>query len=224
MNLEKLSRMPLPVLAAGMVIGGVSCVNEQYDLNKGIDMTIGLDANISVPVGSTEFIGIGDFLKIEESEDNMIVMDETTGDYYLSFAGKEPFSSKIEIPEINLETTRSETVTVMLDINDNADLKDYISDDMSFSSTLSFGWRECGYLLLLSRLDMTLCLSTMFSRTSMVFSCSWLISRRNSSFMSSPRLTFLLNCSISFDISSIISASRSILCSSMLTKTIYPLG
>ena len=126
MNLEKLSRMPLPVLAAWMVIGGVSCVNEQYDLNKGIDMTIGVDANIGVPVGSTEFIGIGDFLKIEESEDNMIVMDETTGDYYLSFAGKEPFSSKIEIPEINLGTTRSETVTVMLDINDNADLKDYI--------------------------------------------------------------------------------------------------
>ena len=126
MNLEKLSRMPLPVLAAWMVIGGVSCVNEQYDLNKGIDMTIGVDANIGVPVGSTEFIGIGDFLKIEESEDNMIVMDETTGDYYLSFTGKEPFSSKIEIPEINLGTTRSETVTVMLDINDNADLKDYI--------------------------------------------------------------------------------------------------
>ena len=40
MNLEKLSGMTLPALVAGMVIGGVSCVNEAYDLSKGIDLTI----------------------------------------------------------------------------------------------------------------------------------------------------------------------------------------
>ena len=99
MNLKK--RSWIPWCAASIVIACASgCVNEQYDLSKGIDMTIGADVNISVPVGSTEFIEIGDFLKIEESENNMIFMDETTGDYYLSFAGKEPFSTTIEVPEI----------------------------------------------------------------------------------------------------------------------------
>ena len=125
MNLKK--RSWIPWCAASIVIACASgCVNEQYDLSKGIDMTIGADVNISVPVGSTEFIEIGDFLKIEESENNMIFMDETTGDYYLSFAGKEPFSTTIEVPEINLGKTESEEVTVNLDISENAELKDFI--------------------------------------------------------------------------------------------------
>ena len=127
MNLKK--RSWIPWCAASIVIACASgCVNEQYDLNKGIDMTIGADVNISVPVGSTEFIEIGDFLKIEESENNMIFMDETTGDYYLSFAGKEPFSTTIEVPEINLGKTESETVTVKLDISENAELKEFIGE------------------------------------------------------------------------------------------------
>lgn len=127
MNLKK--RSWIPWCAASIVIACASgCVNEQYDLSKGIDMTIGADVNISVPVGSTEFIEIGDFLKIEESENNMIFMDETTGDYYLSFAGKEPFSTTIEVPEINLGKTESETVTVNLDIRENAELKDFIGE------------------------------------------------------------------------------------------------
>ena len=125
MNLKK--RSWIPWCAASIVIACASgCVNEQYDLSKGIDMTIGADVNISVPVGSTEFIEIGDFLKIEESENNMIFMDETTGDYYLSFAGKDPFSTTIEVPEINLGKTESEEVEVKLDISENADLKDFI--------------------------------------------------------------------------------------------------
>ena len=127
MNLKK--RSWIPWCAASIVIACASgCVNEQYDLSKGIDMTIGADVNISVPVGSTEFIEIGDFLKIEESENNMIFMDETTGDYYLSFAGKEPFSTTIEVPEINLGTTQSEEVKVKLDIRENAQLKDFIGE------------------------------------------------------------------------------------------------
>lgn len=127
MNLKK--RSWIPWCAASIVIACASgCVNEQYDLSKGIDMTIGADVNISVPIGSTEFIEIGDFLKIEDTEDNMIFMDETTGDYYLSFAGKEPFSTTIEVPEINLGTTQSEEVKVKLDIRENAQLKDFIGE------------------------------------------------------------------------------------------------
>ena len=127
MNLKK--RSWIPWCAASIVIACASgCVNEQYDLSKGIDMTIGADVNISVPVGSTEFIEIGDFLKIEESENNMIFMDETTGDYYLSFSGDEPFSTTIEVPEINLGTTQSEEVKVKLDIRENAQLKDFIGE------------------------------------------------------------------------------------------------
>ena len=71
-------------------------------------------------------------------------------------------------------------------------------------------------------LDTMRCLSTIFSRMSIVLSCSWFMSIRNSSLMSSPRLSFLLYWAISLEISSTISASRSIRCSRMLTNTIYP--
>lgn len=144
MNLKK--RSWIPWCAASIVIACASgCVNEQYDLSKGIDMTIGADVNISVPVGSTEFIEIGDFLKIEESENNMIFMDETTGDYYLSFAGKEPFSTTIEVPEINLGTTQSEPVDVILDISDNSDLKDYIGQPVDPELIEAVGRSEFEY-------------------------------------------------------------------------------
>lgn len=144
MNLKK--RSWIPWCAASIVIACASgCVNEQYDLSKGIDMTIGADVNISVPVGSTEFIEIGDFLKIEESENNMIFMDETTGDYYLSFAGKEPFSTTIEVPEIDLGTVESEPVIVKLDISENAQLKDFIGDPIDPDLIGAIGQNEFEY-------------------------------------------------------------------------------
>ena len=47
-----------------LVLG--SCVNEEYDLSKGIDTTVNISADISAPLGSTEEIRIGSFLEIGE--------------------------------------------------------------------------------------------------------------------------------------------------------------
>lgn len=99
MNLEKLSRMPLPVLAAGMVICGTSCVNEEYDLSKGIDMTIDVNGDISAPIGSTEKILIGELLEIGDSEESVIGIDDN-GNYVLSVSGDE-IKQNIDVPEIS---------------------------------------------------------------------------------------------------------------------------
>lgn len=98
MNLEKLSRMTMPALVAGMVIGGVSCVNEAYDLSKGIDLTIDVNGDISAPVGSTQKILIGDFLKLDDTENSVITQD-ADGNYLLSVSGDE-ITQNIDVPSI----------------------------------------------------------------------------------------------------------------------------
>lgn len=74
MNLKETDlKMPLCVtLAAISVMSAVSCVNEEYDLNKDIDTTISINGDISAPLGSTEAIMIGDFLAIDE-ENSVLV-------------------------------------------------------------------------------------------------------------------------------------------------------
>ena len=96
--------MPLQIaLTAFLALSGLlcSCVNQDYDLSKPIDTTINIQGDISIPVGSSEFIKIGDFLEIEESEDG-IRCDETTGDYYLSFASSESLSADFKFDEISI--------------------------------------------------------------------------------------------------------------------------
>ena len=104
MNLKETDlKMPLCVtLAAISVMSAVSCVNEEYDLNKDIDTTININGDISAPLGSTEAIMIVDFLAIDE-ENYALVADPQTGDYSLHVEAEEPISQKINIDRVNLD-------------------------------------------------------------------------------------------------------------------------
>ena len=88
----------MPAIVAGMVIGGVSCVNEAYDLSKGIDLTIDVNGDISAPVGSTQKILIGDFLKLDDTENSVITQD-ADGNYLLSVSG-DKITQNIDVPSI----------------------------------------------------------------------------------------------------------------------------
>ena len=98
------------------------------------------------------------------------------------------------------------------------------SDVISCRSTLRRFSRERGTLVERMRLEMRRCLSTTFSRTTMVFSCIWEMSMRSSWSMSSWSLICLAYWEISLDRSSIISASRSTRWSRMLANTLKPEG
>ncbi|MGN0189712.1 MAG: hypothetical protein ACI395_09380 [Candidatus Cryptobacteroides sp.] len=89
-------------LAAFLALCGLicSCVNQDYDLTKPIDTTINIQGDISIPIGSSEFIKIGDFLEIEESEEG--IKCDTNGDYYLSFAPTESLSANFEFETVNI--------------------------------------------------------------------------------------------------------------------------
>ena len=63
-----------------------SCVNEEYDLDKGIDAEMTILKNISLPVGNLEKIVLMDILEIEE---NSIIYADDNNDLVLSFKGDE---------------------------------------------------------------------------------------------------------------------------------------
>ena len=67
MSFNKTGLSLLSSVAALSLMALPACVNEEYDLNKGIDTTIDIEGNISAPVGSTEKIMIGDLFEIEEA-------------------------------------------------------------------------------------------------------------------------------------------------------------
>lgn len=135
---RQLKTVVVPLITAMAVSSSVSCVNDAYDLRKEIDTTINIDGDISMPIGTSEFIKVGEFLQIEET-DGMIKMDGD-GNYILSFAGGEPVSASIEVPDIQLGTFNSKNVTIDLD-------SDGLFSRFAGMSTGSFPPFEFSYLL-----------------------------------------------------------------------------
>lgn len=123
-------------VAAGLV-SAVSCVNEAYDLNNGIDMTVGIDGNISLPVGSTADIPVSDFLDIDK--ESVLKADPVTGDYSVSIASDAPISETVTIERINIgpEDLMSDG-GVQMDMNVYMRLKNILGqstpDDLDVSS------------------------------------------------------------------------------------------
>ena len=67
-----------------------SCVKDQCDLSKEIDVTISFGKGLSVPVGSTEKVMLSDIIDVESTD--ILEVDAQTGDYSISVSGD--FDSK----------------------------------------------------------------------------------------------------------------------------------
>lgn len=89
-------------LAAFLALCGLfcSCVNQDYDLSKPIDTSINIKGDISLPIGSSEFIKIGNFLKIDENTQG--IQCNENGDYFLSIAPSEAFSADFKFESISI--------------------------------------------------------------------------------------------------------------------------
>ena len=100
MSFNKTGLSLLSSVAALFLMALPACVNEEYDLNKGIDTTIDIEGNISAPVGSTEKIMIGDLFEIEEG--SILQADPQTGDWHIYVESDTPVSETIEIKPVTL--------------------------------------------------------------------------------------------------------------------------
>jgi len=105
---------------AALMLLAVSCTDERYDLSK-IDGTVDFNADVSLPIGSTEFIEIGSFLETDESDEgNAIRLLGPEGNQYyaISFAGGDPIKIDVEMPDISFTPQEMKNVEVALDFQD----------------------------------------------------------------------------------------------------------
>ena len=101
MNKNFIKGLTLSCLVIGSV-GLMSCVDNDYDLDKDIDMTITIGGNLILPGSNTEEITLK---KIFDLDDNSNVKaDQTTGDYMLTQSGSQS-TTTVSIDPVNISTT-----------------------------------------------------------------------------------------------------------------------
>lgn len=77
-----------------------SCVNDDYDLSKDIDMTIGVGGDLTLPVSNTEALKLKDVLDLDIKEGDVI---DTVpgGDFWLKKKAEESSSFEFELASID---------------------------------------------------------------------------------------------------------------------------
>lgn len=90
----------------------ISCVNEEYDLDKELKTEATLFENIAVPVGNIKKITIDDLLFTDDAE--MVGVTED-GDYFLDFISGS-YESSVDIPSFSIEGMRLEDQTIYFNI------------------------------------------------------------------------------------------------------------
>lgn len=90
------------VCALGLV-GLNSClrVDDTYDLDKDIDMTVTVGGNLTIPGSSTEQIKLNDLLDLEEDG---VIQADADGNYRLIQNGEEK-TTGVEVPAVNVSMT-----------------------------------------------------------------------------------------------------------------------
>ena len=100
--------------ALGFIFLFSSCVNEDYDLNKGIVAEGTLFENISAPIGNVEKITIENLLFSGEGSSSVIKTD-ADGNLYMDFAGGNA-SATVEVPSFSLGRIELDDQVIAFDI------------------------------------------------------------------------------------------------------------
>lgn len=94
-----MKRKSIQILFLGLFcVGLTSCVDDAYDLNKDVDLTISVGGDISTPGSGTEKITLEKIFELEENSDIKIAEN---GDYALLLEG-DPSESEVEVDQIDL--------------------------------------------------------------------------------------------------------------------------
>lgn len=97
------------LITFAMVLSICSCVNEEYDLKKEIDLTVNVLKNVSFPVGSLEKVCLADILDISE-----IPVIETDGNGNLAIIISDEnstLSQEVTVPDFTFEDSYRGEVT-----------------------------------------------------------------------------------------------------------------
>lgn len=79
----------------------VSCINNDYDLNKELDTTVKILEDVTIPIGDLEKFSIEDILKTSDTNSG-IETDPTTGNLSFSFKSDEPTETTFSVPAFDI--------------------------------------------------------------------------------------------------------------------------
>ena len=86
-------------MVSGLVL--VSCINNDYDLNKELDTTVKILEDVTIPIGDLEKFSIEDILKTSDTNSG-IETDPTTGNLSFSFKSDEPTETTFSVPAFEI--------------------------------------------------------------------------------------------------------------------------
>lgn len=88
----KFTKFATSSLISGLLLGLFSCIDNDYDLNKDINLEISVGGNLSLPIGKTDTIRLS---RMIEEGDVLHVID---GKYVINKADNIPKISTLSIP------------------------------------------------------------------------------------------------------------------------------
>lgn len=93
----------LILCAMGALLFLQSCVNDDYDLNEDIDMTIGVGGNLTLPQSDTEPLKMKDVLDLDDDDVVKVRPNDPDSVYYLIKKAEEPGKFEIDLPDMVVE-------------------------------------------------------------------------------------------------------------------------
>lgn len=90
------------LLFSCMTLMAISCVNEEYDLDKELDMNVSVLTDISLPVGSFRKVMIADLLKM--TEESSILTSDQNGNLSISLTDdRNILEQSVTVPDFTFE-------------------------------------------------------------------------------------------------------------------------
>lgn len=107
---ECIKYMPM---AIGMTCLVSSCVNNDYDLNKDIDMTVGVGGDWTLPSSSTESLSMERLLDL--SPDG-IIQPNAEGVYVITKRADEPTTFEVDVEDVDYDDTVVDTFDLFFEV------------------------------------------------------------------------------------------------------------
>lgn len=100
-------------MAIGMTCLVSSCVNNDYDLNKDIDMTVGVGGDWTLPSSSTESLSMERLLDL--SPDG-IIQPNAEGVYVITKRADEPTTFEVDVEDVDYDDTVVDTFDLFFEV------------------------------------------------------------------------------------------------------------
>ncbi|MCM1199314.1 MAG: hypothetical protein NC308_10550, partial [Clostridium sp.] len=98
---RQLAAIPAALVVSLGISAVTSCTDDRYDLTK--DISVDFNVDVSLPVGNSEFIAIGDFLELDETDTKNPVMTDADGNYVIRLDGGDPVDIDVALPSFDFE-------------------------------------------------------------------------------------------------------------------------